>query len=113
MSKVISFRLSKENPREAQAYEVLMTWHGRGYSIRQTVTEALLKLDECNRGSVRGEQLDEICEALRQLRQLIDQSQNGERIPHQVQDSPANISGLADNFIASIKKAAKPGITLD
>ena len=46
MSEVISFRLSKENPREALAYEILKGWHEKGHSIRHTITEALLKLGE-------------------------------------------------------------------
>jgi hypothetical protein len=113
MSKVISFRLDKENPREAKAFEVLKAWQGRGYSIRQTIAEALLQLDKGTPEPVRGEQLDEINEALSQLRQLVEKLQNGERMSNQVQDSPASITGLTDSFITSIKKAVKPGITLD
>jgi len=71
----------------------------------------LLKLGQCHPGSVQGDQLDEINEALSQLRQLVEQLGTGEiRTP---QDSPGSMSSLTESFTASIKKAAKPGMTLD
>ena len=46
MSKVISFRLNKNNPREAIAWHVLQARIAKGYSIRHIMTEALIKLDQ-------------------------------------------------------------------
>jgi len=46
MSEVISFRLNRENPREALALEVLKNRFRKGFSVRYVLTEALLKLDE-------------------------------------------------------------------
>jgi len=45
MSEVISFRLDKENLREAKALMILHEWRKNGYSLRQTITEALVSLD--------------------------------------------------------------------
>ena len=42
MSKVYSFRLDNNNPREAQAREVMEAWADEGYSLRQVVVDALL-----------------------------------------------------------------------
>lgn len=42
MSEVISFRLDPNNPREAQALEVLRARREEGYSTRHVLTEALL-----------------------------------------------------------------------
>ena len=48
MSKVYSFRLDENNPREAQAREVINAGAEDGYSLRYIVTEALLGLDYFN-----------------------------------------------------------------
>ena len=42
MSKVFSFRLNDDNPREAQAREEIKAWVKEGYSLRYIITEALL-----------------------------------------------------------------------
>jgi hypothetical protein len=43
MSKVIGFRLSEDNPREAQAMDVIGTWVSQCYSLRHILTDALIK----------------------------------------------------------------------
>ena len=45
MSEVICFRLDRDNPREAQALQVLAAWQEAGFSRRHVLTEALLRLD--------------------------------------------------------------------
>ena len=45
MSKVISFRLNPDNPREAEALSVLEKWQNQGFSTRHTITEAIIKLE--------------------------------------------------------------------
>lgn len=42
MSEVISFRLNPENPREAQALEILRTKQSEGFSSRRVLTDALI-----------------------------------------------------------------------
>ena len=44
MSKVISFRLNPDNPREAQALEILRTKQAEGFSSRRVLTDALIGL---------------------------------------------------------------------
>lgn len=42
MSKVYSFKLNDDNPREAQAREIIEAWVEERYSLRHIITEALL-----------------------------------------------------------------------
>jgi hypothetical protein len=42
MSKVYSFRLSENNPREIQAREVMEALISQGYPLRYILTEALI-----------------------------------------------------------------------
>ena len=42
MSKVYSFRLDENNPREAQAMRVIDAWVDEGYSLRHVIAEALI-----------------------------------------------------------------------
>ena len=58
MSRVTSFRLSKENPREAKAYEVLRAWRLKGHSARHTITKALLRISEPRTDSAADSTLD-------------------------------------------------------
>lgn len=48
--KVYSFQLSNNNPREAQAREVIEAWKGEEYSLRNIVTEALISFSQKNDG---------------------------------------------------------------
>ena len=64
MSKVYSFRLDADNPREAQAMEVINAWVSQGYSLRHILAEALIK-----NGNIRenSKQLDETIDRLSEL----------------------------------------------
>jgi hypothetical protein len=44
MSVVIGFRLNPDNPREAQALEILRTKQAEGYSYRRVLTDELIVL---------------------------------------------------------------------
>ena len=55
MSDVISFRLNKENQREAKALEVLNAWIEKGFSTRHILTTALLELDHPGSEPAKGE----------------------------------------------------------
>jgi len=113
MSDVISFRLSKDNLREAQAYEVLKAWYDKGYSVRHTITEALLRLDEPKLDSVTGASLNDINRTLGQVRELLERIGNEDNSSQKSQNPARHCLSLNDNFIVSIKKTAKPGIRLD
>jgi hypothetical protein len=101
MSEVISFRLDKDNPREAQARAVLKAWADKGYSVRHVLTEALLAYQ----GSHKDMDVHELSVKLDQMYNILQQ--NG--------TPPTSLEkdvGLSDRFLASIKTAAKPGVSL-
>ena len=114
MSEVISFRLDRNNPREAQALGVLKKGQEAGYSLRHVLTEALLALE----AAAEDEQavmvtladltnrLAEIHTALENLRRL-ESSQVQPTV-----DTPIQAT-LAESFLLSVKNAAKPGIDWD
>lgn len=87
MSEVISFRLNKDDLREANALLVLQEWRTRGYSIRQTIAEALNKLDqngvEPDSTAVEPDStaLDELNETLCQVNNLLRQIELGNSLP--------------------------------
>ena len=64
MSKVYSFRLNDDNPREAQAREVIEAWVEEGYSLRHVIVEALLTFKDKD---FRQSELDEVVEQLKEL----------------------------------------------
>jgi len=70
MSEVISFRTNKDNPREAQAIEVLKTWVDQGYSVRHVLAEALLAYH----GPQRNVEIDEITIKLDQISNMLQQN---------------------------------------
>lgn len=113
MSEVISFRLNKENPREAQAHTILKARYEEGHSIRHTITEALLRLDEPGAGSILDAKLDEITETLCRVSQLLERVGDRDNSSQKGQDTNACYARLTDSFLESIRKKAKPGMVLD
>jgi hypothetical protein len=109
MSKVISFRLNKDNQREASAILVLQEWIAQGYSIRQIITEALLKLDEVHR-EPSTTQLLELNEMLNQINQVLEQLGHGKPTHLRISGRLSGDAGLDDSFIASIKQTVKQGV---
>ena len=69
MSEVISFRLDKGNLREAKALLILQEWRTKGYSVRQTITKALVSLDQ--NGHRTGSSINELNEALSQVNHFL------------------------------------------
>ena len=68
MSKVYSFRLDADNPREAQAIEVISTWVSQGYSLRYILTEALIKNGNVQENSsILAESIDRLSELVREF----------------------------------------------
>ena len=100
MSEVFSFRLSKDNPREVQAREILESWISQGYSLRYIITEALIHFRD------NGKHHEEISGLLDQLRGLLSQSTNGGE-PGSLENND-KIS-LPSSFIEAVKKSVKPG----
>lgn len=113
MSKVISFRLSKENPREARALEVIKNCQKKGHGLCHIITEALLKLDEPDPVPVYDLRLEEINQTLNQVRNLLELAETRGAPLHGERDTNMCQSGLTDDFIASVKKAAKRGMKLE
>ena len=111
MSKVISFRLDPDNPREAMALEILRDKQREGFSSRRILADALISL-EGKTGmsqSLSGEEFNEILE---QIFALLENISN---------DNPSNAShepigsqphALNDHFMQSVKVMVKPGINL-
>jgi hypothetical protein len=104
MSKVFSFRLREDNPREVQAKEVIETWASQEYSLRHILTEALIRYGDNEHNRV------EVDDLLEQFRGLLLKSTNGQILDKAVGNDEIP---LPHNFIASIKNGVKPGIRVD
>ena len=112
MSKVISFRLNKDNPREAQALQVIKSWSAKGYSIRRVITQALLGLDSPDEEYLSKIGLKDLNETLTQVNQLLKQFGNKAYSPTVKQNEEEVKSGLSEDFVVSIKKTVKPGVKI-
>lgn len=112
MSEVISFRLDKKNPREAQAYLILNTWIEKGFSTRSVLTTALLRLDQPGSDLEPGpgnRNWDAILDQISQLLDLVEKMKK----PVVSQENNSEPCILRDSFLASIRHGAKPGIKLE
>jgi len=111
MSEVISFRLNKDNLREAKALLVLQEWRIKGYSVRQTITEALVSLDRNEHKS--DSSIDELNEVLNQVNHLLRHIESGGSsiINDKAKSNPNN--NLSPSFVASVKKSARSGLKID
>jgi|GEM_PF-1378203 len=114
MSEVISFRLDRTNPREAQALEVLRKGQEAGYSLRHILTEALLALEaaaEDEQAATRA--LADVAVQLEQIQSVLERLQHMDLAPVPPQRETPQQSVLAEAFLLSVKSAAKPGLGLD
>ncbi len=114
MSEVISFRLDRNNPREAQALDVLKKGQEAGYSLRHILTEALLALE----AAAEEEQavvvaISEVVGRLAQVQSVLEHIQHIGLSPVQPQAGKPEQEILAESFVLSVKSAAKPGLGLD
>jgi hypothetical protein len=98
MSKVFSFRLDANNPREAQARDVIEAWVGDGYSLRYVIVDALLLYKKKEVGN------DEYIMVMEQLQELILS------LDKQPTGHPSNVT-LPSSFINAVKNSAKSGLT--
>ena len=114
MSEVISFRLDRNNPREAQALGVLKKGQEAGYSLRHVLTEALLALETV----AEGEQAvmmtsTDLTNRLTTIQSALEKLHHMDLSSIWPEDQETEQSGLPEAFLLSIKNAAKPGIGLD
>ena len=110
MSEVISFRLNKDNPREAQAFEVLNAWIRKGFSARFILTKALLELDHLGSDMEMSQDDRDLGLVLDQIDQLLEIVKAIKANPITRQDLDPEQPILHESFLASIKLGAKPGI---
>ena len=113
MSEVISFRLNKDNPREARALNVIISRCAEGYSIRYIVTEALLGYNDLENGTTSMIGLDKLNDTLSQVYQVLKCIGNNENLPVSHQDTEETVSSLTDSFVKSIVETANPGIKFE
>lgn len=105
MSEVISFRLDPDNPREASAILVIQAWKDKGFSVRQIMVEALLKL-ETNRSD---ESLSGLYRKMEEISVQIEAiSNNNPVIINNNGESPDE--RLSHQFMQSIKISVLPGL---
>ena len=107
MSKVISFRLNPENAREAKALEILKTKQSEGFSRRRILTDALIGMVAENRLVP----VDDFNIALEQVANLLEQLNGIDQ--NTIQPKQSETTMLNDNFLTSVRIAARPGINLD
>ena len=74
MSKVYSFRLNEENPREIQAKDVIEARLQAGYSSRQIITEALLVANNNRRDA------DDIFSIFEQIKKMFSKFNDDSRM---------------------------------
>jgi hypothetical protein len=98
MSKVFSFRLNDDNPREAQARAVIDAWVEEGYTLRYVIVEALLSHNKAN--MERGD----LSSAIEQLQDLI-LSLDKQHIPQTSETT------LPNTFLDAVKSSVKLGLT--
>jgi hypothetical protein len=110
MSKVISFRLNPDNPLEAQALEILRTKQTEGFTSRRILTDALIGMD-AKRDQDTLLSIKDFNSALAPVVDLLKGINEGNR--GEDQSSHSQASALNDNFLSSVKVAAKPGLSLE
>ena len=104
MSKVYSFRLDENNPRETQAREVINAWASKGYTLRSIFVDALISY-----GS-EGKPLDRLELLLKKFEDLV--SQNPDKKHRKVDVSSVSFE-LSSQFCEVISNAIKPGKKLN
>lgn len=119
MSKVVSFRLDEENLEEQQALAILEAWQQRGYSTREIMTWALMALEGAAISSPTKSQEDtnttiaELRATLSQAQEFLEALRDMQVMPDQVHVPSQPKPVLSEQFMASVRKTARPGLTLD
>ena len=105
MSKVISFRLNPDNPREAEALTVVQKRLTQGFSTRHTITEALLELDSSNSQAAENNMLRDLSHQLKKILENIESGTSFMKTKGEVSTKEK----LSEGFVNSILNSAKPG----
>lgn len=109
-SEIIAVRLHPDNDNERRALEVLASWEQAGYSRRQIVTAALLALGA---GPQRTTQFDATAlQQLEELRELIRGLYERLGEPSAREPISRTMDELTPTFVESVKRAARPPMTL-
>jgi hypothetical protein len=109
MSVVISFRLNPDNPREAQALEILRTKQAEGFSSRLVITDALISMVTPKRQYTIP--FSELNATLEQVSGLLEELNSSNKTLSQ--PTRTQVVALSDRFLNSVKVAAKPGLKKD
>jgi hypothetical protein len=112
MSKVISFRLDKNNPREAKALEVLKNKRDEGYNIRHIIMEALINLDETN-PHLESPTTKELFTIVMKVHQLLERIKGDDELSLTREAAMDTNLELTENLVSSVKKTIKPGLHLE
>ena len=119
MSKVVSFRLDEDTPDEQQALAILEAWQEKGYSTREIMTWALMSLaglelgpESSQNGGEARETVTELREVLSQAQEFLEALRDMKAIPDEVQVKSQPKPVLSQSFMAAVKKAARPGLSL-
>ena len=97
MSKVYSFRLDENIPREAQARDVIDAWVDEGYSLRQKIVDMLISLQDQDKG-IKENGYDGL---LKQIESLIAASDKKADVFDSLKDE------LSGKFISSLKASMR------
>ena len=106
MSEVVSFRLSKDNPREAKAREVLRRLYHDGYSIRHILTEALLLFDTKD----EHDPFADVNQALEKIGQMLEGLQKKQVVVAASKTTEPEQPPLSAEFLSSVRQVVKPGM---
>ena len=99
MSKVYSFRLDENNPRETQAREVIDAWMGEEYSLRYVIVDALLSYERVD------DNQDELSIFLEKLQDLI--------LSLNINPTTQTINApmLSSPFLDAVKQSVRSGVS--
>ena len=109
MSKIISFRISEDNPREKIALEILRERAVQGYSIRQTIVDSLLCLRENSISCEGGSNYSSVIKSIESLSTLFHNYFTDKPIIER-NDMGSQQIDLSPSFLTSIKTVLKPGL---
>jgi len=101
MSKVYSFRLDENNPREAQAMRVIEAWVAEGYSLRHQLVDVLITFQD------KRFQKNEYSVLIKQIERLIVGADGDKESSNALNDT------FSDKFIGSLKVSVKDGLKME
>ena len=105
MSKVYSFRLDDDNPREIRAREVINAWILKGYTLRYIIIEALTTFNERNRSD------EDAHDLIEKIRFIVDESSK-EKAGKDQKNATEYLRPLSPAFVSELGKSIKTGIRI-